>query len=73
MAYDVTNFISYMQRRGSKEPDFAVRTLAMMTAAIILAPLTYYKLCSYQRGQLGYRLEAYAVRDGKYYSHFRTG
>jgi ubiquinol-cytochrome c reductase cytochrome c1 subunit len=73
MAYDVTNFVSYMQRRGGKAPDFEARTLAMVTGALLLLPLYYFKLCSYQRGQLGYRLEAYAVRDGKYYSHFRTG
>lgn len=45
----------------------------MVTGALLLFPFYYYRLCSYQRGLLGYRLEAYAVRDGKYYSHFRTG
>ena len=47
MAYDVTNFISYMQRRGGKAPDFAARTLAMVTGAFLLIPLFYFKMCSY--------------------------
>lgn len=47
MAYDVTNFVSYMQRRGGKAPDFAARTLAMVTGVLLLSPLFYLKICSF--------------------------
>jgi ubiquinol-cytochrome c reductase cytochrome c1 subunit len=74
MAYDVTNFISYMQRRvGGKRPDRMFRYNVILFAMICLTPLRYILTNGASRNFLSYRFEAYAVRDGLYYKHFRTG
>jgi len=74
MAYDVTNFISYMQRRvGGKRPDRMFRYYLITFAMICLTPLRYVLTNATFRNFLSYRFEAYAVRDGLYYKHFRTG
>lgn len=74
MAYDVANYITYMQRRiGGKRPDARVRFGMMAAGAICVYPL--FKLISpgLGRSYLSFRFEVYAVRDGLYYKHFRTG
>lgn len=75
MAYDVSNFISYMQRReGGKKADRMVRYYAAFSAIILLgAPLRHLIGKAYFKGMSSYRYEVYAIRDGVYYSHFRTG
>ena len=74
MAYDVANFVSYMQRRvGGKNPDRLARYYAIALGALVLTPLRYVVGPGFYRGAMSYRVEAYAVRDGLYYNHFRTG
>ena len=75
MAYDVANFIQYMQRRsGGKYPDRAMRQMIVTIAIVALAlPLKQLLQAGYFKGMLTYRQEVYAVRDGIYYSHFRGG
>jgi len=74
MAFDVANFISYMQRRvGDKKPDKMARHYALLLGIACMLPVTYLVGKHYQRGLMAYRKEIYAVRDGKYYNHFRHG
>jgi len=74
MAYDVSNFITYMQRRvGSKKPDKQIRNYMLLTGAVLLLPLKYLKTRGLYRNLLSTRWEMYAVRDGVYYKHFKTG
>lgn len=74
MAYDVSNFLTYMQIRvGGKMPDRLFRLDLMMFAFVVLLPIRYLVGRAMQRNFLSFRLEAYAVRDGVYYKHFRTG
>lgn len=74
MAYDVSNFISYMQRRsGYKRPDRKVRMTMIFTGILLLIPFKYLKTRAFYRNLLSTRWEMYAVRDGVYYNHFRTG
>ena len=74
MSYDVTNFIAYMQRRvGGKRPDRVFRQSVILFGMISLAPLRYVLTNAVFRNIRSYRFEAYAVRDGLYYKHFRTG
>ena len=74
MAYDVTNFISYMQRRiGGKLSDRLFRLDTIMFAIAVLTPVRYLLGRALMRNILSYRVEAYAVRDGVYYKHFKTG
>jgi len=73
MAYDVANFVSYMQRRsGGKRPDRVVRMYMLVTGALLLWPLKYLKTRAYYRNLLSTRWEMYSVRDGVYYKHFKT-
>lgn len=74
MAYDVTNFITYMQiRGGGKLPDRLFRLNLMIFASLALLPIRYLVGRAMFRNFLSFRYEAYAVRDGVYYKHFRTG
>ena len=74
MAYDVSNFIAYMQRRtGFSRPDKMVRTYMVMTGIMLLMPFKYFKTKAFYRNLLSTRTEMYSVRDGLYYNHFKTG
>lgn len=73
MAYDVSNFISYMQRRGGKSPDRKFRLNVIVFSCLLLFPLAYLNTNAVFRNVLSYRFEKYAVRDGIYYKHFRKG
>lgn len=74
MAYDVSNFIAYMQRRiGAKAPDRVFRLQVLTLAMICFTPIRYLATKGMMRNVISYRFEAYAVRDGLYYKHFRTG
>lgn len=74
MAFDVSNFISYMQRRGGyKRPDKMVRMYMFITGFALIYPFKYFKTKAYYRNLLCVRWEMYSVRDGLYYKHFKTG
>ena len=74
MAYDVSNYLTYMQRRvGAKMPDKKFKFDLLILGFLLLAPLRYVAVHGKIRGYLVSRFEAYAVRDGNYYKHFRTG
>lgn len=74
MANDVSNFINFMQRRdGYRRPDKEVRKWMVFTAVMLLMPFKYLKTYAYYRNLLSYRTEMYAVRDGLYYKHWKTG
>eukprot|EP01015_Nassula_variabilis_P007594 TRINITY_DN1583_c0_g2_i3.p1 TRINITY_DN1583_c0_g2~~TRINITY_DN1583_c0_g2_i3.p1 ORF type:complete len:323 (-),score=74.52 TRINITY_DN1583_c0_g2_i3:172-1140(-) len=74
MAYDVSNFINYMQRRtGGKKPDRMVKYYMIAAAFTLLLPFKYLKTRALFRNLLSVRWEMYAVRDGVYYNHFKTG
>lgn len=74
MAYDVSNFISYMNRRaGGKYPDRVYRLWVVMAGIALLYPLRYLKVKAHFRSLLSIRNEMYSVRDGVYYKHFRYG
>jgi ubiquinol-cytochrome c reductase cytochrome c1 subunit len=74
MANDVANFINYMQRRdGYRHPDKEVRKWMIVTAALLLMPFKYLKTYAYYRNLLSTRSELYAVRDGLYYKHWKSG
>lgn len=74
LAYDVSNFISYMQRRaGYKAPDRHIRNYMLLTAAVLLLPFKYLRTRATYRNLLSTRYEMYAVRDGVYYKHMKTG
>lgn len=74
MAYDVANFITYMQRRaGGKGPDRVFRLFVIMSSVLLLWPLAFINLRAYWRSLFSMRQELYAVRDGVYYKHFRYG
>lgn len=56
MAFDVTNFITYMQRRsGWKQPDKKARNFMVFAAAICLVPIRYLNTTSYYRNLLSFR------------------
>lgn len=75
MAYDVSNFLTYMQRReGAKRGDRMMRYFAGLTGIVLIGlPLRHLLGNAYFKGMSAYRYEVYAIRDGLYYSHFRTG
>lgn len=74
MAYDVSNFITYMQRRaGGKLPDRLFRLNVIALAFLCIAPFKYISIHGFIRNVFSSRLEVYAVRDGHYFKHFRTG
>lgn len=73
MAYDVANFISYMQRRGGKSPDFNFKKWIIITGMLLIYPLFKVAHQGPIRNYMSYRFEVYAVRDGLYYKKFRTG
>lgn len=50
------------------------RMYAIVTGCLILgAPLRHLIGKAYFKGLSSYRYEVYAIRDGVYYSHFRSG
>lgn len=74
MAFDVSNFIAYMQRRtGYKRPDKMTRAYMVLFGFAILYPFKFFKTKAFYRNLLSVRWEMYAVRDGLYYKHFKTG
>jgi len=74
MAYDVANFITFMQRRtGGKYPDRVFRLYVLFLSVGLLYPLRYLHIRAYWRSLLSLRYELYAVRDGVYYKHYRHG
>lgn len=74
MAFDVANFVTYMQRRlGGKMGDRIARLTAIVCGFIMLYPLKYTLVKGRVRASLSIRNELYAVRDGVYYNHFRHG
>lgn len=74
MAFDVSNYIFFLQRRaGGKNGDRAWRLFAAMVGVALMYPLKYLKTKGYYRSLLSLRNEVYAVRDGVYYNHFRYG
>lgn len=74
MAYDVSNFINFVQRRaGYRRPDKQVRLWMVATGVLMLWPFKYLKTKAYYRNLLSVRWEMYAVRDGVYYNHFKKG
>ncbi len=74
MAYDVSNFIMFMQRReGWRKPDKSVRYMMLLLAGFLLLPFGYLRHYAYYRALLSTRNEVYAVRDNLGYKHWRTG
>ena len=74
MAYDVANYITYMQRRsGGKGPDRKFRNVGVSYTALLLMPVGFLSLRGMFKNYMSYRKELYAVRDGIYYSHFKSG
>jgi len=74
MAFDVSNFINFMQRRaGHKRPDKMTRMYMFVTGFFLLYPFKYFKTKAFYRNLLSTRYEMYAVKDGLYYKHFKTG
>ena len=74
MAFDVANFVTYMQRRiGGKMGDRLARLTAIVLGIGMLYPLKHMLVKGRYRSFLAHRNELYAVRDGVYYSHFRSG
>ena len=74
MAYDVATYITYMQRRmGGKNPDRTMRQDAVMFAGLMLIPVLIFGIKGTFKNYMSYRQEIYAVRDGIYHSHFKSG
>jgi ubiquinol-cytochrome c reductase cytochrome c1 subunit len=74
MAFDVSNFIQYQQRRsGYRKPDKTVRYYMILTALALVYPFGYFRTRAHYRNFLSTRWEMYAVRDGVYYNHFKKG
>lgn len=74
LANDVTNFISFMQRRqGWSKPDKDVRKYMWITGILLLIPMRYLKTYGYYRNLLSTRSEMYAVRDNLGYKHWKSG
>lgn len=45
----------------------------IVLGAVLIYPFKYLKTRAYFRNLLSIRYEMYAVRDGAYYSHFKSG
>jgi len=74
MAYDVSNFLTFMQRRcGYRKPDMKFNSYMLCFALLLSMPLRNVVTNGFIRQIFSYRIEQYAVRDGLYYKHFRTG
>lgn len=74
MAFDVSNFIQFVQRRGGyRRPDKTVRYYMFMTGVMLVMPFGYFKTKAFYRNLVSVRWEMYAVRDGVYYNHFKKG
>ena len=74
MAYDVATYITYMQRRsGGKNPDRQMRQHSVFFSCALMVPLLIFALKGNFKNYMSYRQEIYAVRDGIYYSHFKSG
>lgn len=74
LANDVTNFISFMQRRqGWSKPDKDIRKYMWITGILLLIPMRYLKTYGYYRNLLSTRSEMYAVRDNLGYKHWKSG
>lgn len=70
----MSNFLTFMQRRtGFRHPDRVFRLFTIMLSVALIYPLRYLVVRGYWRSLLSLRYEMYAVRDGVYYKHFRTG
>ena len=50
-----------------------VRGYMIFTAGLLLIPFKYLRTRAYYRNLLSVRWEMYAVRDGAYYNHFKSG
>ena len=56
MAFDVTNFISFIQRRsGYRRPDKTVRYYMFLTAIALVYPFAYFKTRGFYRQNLSLR------------------
>jgi len=74
MAYDVSNFIAFMQRRtGMRKPDANLRMNMLITGVLLILPIKYMKTRGIYRNLLSMRYEMYSVRDGVYYHHLKKG
>ena len=74
MAYDVATFITYMQRRmGGKDPDRKMRYYSVGFGATMMIPVLFLSMRGLFRNYMSFRKEIFAIRDGIYYSHFRSG
>jgi len=45
----------------------------IMTGFLLVLPFAYLKTAGYYRNLISVRYEMYAVRDGLYYKHFKSG
>ena len=74
MANDVSNFLFFLQRRaGWRRNDKRVRQTMVFIGCLLLLPISYMKTFGYFRSLLCTRTEAYAIRDGLGYKHWKTG
>jgi ubiquinol-cytochrome c reductase cytochrome c1 subunit len=74
MANDVSNFISFMQRRtGHSYPDKQIRKWIFLFGFCLLFPFRYLRTTAYFRNLMSTRAELYAVRDHLGYKHWKTG
>ena len=74
MAYDVSNYLTFMQRRnGGKYPDRVFLLQIFFLSTILMWPLHFLNVRAYWRSLFSLKYELYAVRDGLYYKHFRHG
>lgn len=74
LAYDVANYLSFMQRRaGGKAPDRVFLLHAFWLSTMLIWPLHFLNVRAYWRSLFSLKHEIYAVRDGLYYKHFRHG
>lgn len=74
MAYDVANYLTFMQRRaGGKMPDRVFFLHVFFLSTVLMYPLHFLNVRAYWRSLYSLKYELYAVRDGVYYKHFRHG
>lgn len=74
LAFDVANYITFMQRRGGgKFPDRVFLLHVLGISLVLMWPLHFLNVRAYWRSLFSTKHELYAVRDGLYYKHFRSG
>jgi ubiquinol-cytochrome c reductase cytochrome c1 subunit len=74
MANDVANFIFFMQRRdGHRRNDKLARQTMIFLGMLLILPIRYVRTKGLYRNLLSTRTEAYAIRDGLGYKHWKTG